>query len=151
MLGCARGIEKEKQEVERKEKEKKAKAKVRSRPRLRAAPVTSHCWLVDGYNSTNHLLVPRPCGLQSVSVAAELSGCMRGDIAPVHGPAIGACSTRACALQAMATALQTIGKFVIRKKVGEQDQIFGRCGRMACSAVAARVEQRGTRQDLSCS
>lgn len=36
--------------------------------------------------------------------------------------------------QAMATALQTIGKFIIRKKVGEQDQIFGRCGCMALSA-----------------
>ena len=29
--------------------------------------------------------------------------------------------------QAMATALQTIGKFIVKKKVGEQDQIFGRC------------------------
>lgn len=27
----------------------------------------------------------------------------------------------------MATALQTIGKFIVKKKVGEQDQIFGRC------------------------
>jgi len=76
---------------------------------------------------------------------------MRGDRAAVPGPAIGACSTRACALQAMATALQTIGKFVIRKKVGEQDQIFGRCGRMACSAVAAPVEQPGTGQHMCCS
>ena len=30
------------------------------------------------------------------------------------------------AWQAMATALQTIGKFVVKKKVGEQEQIFGR-------------------------
>lgn len=29
--------------------------------------------------------------------------------------------------EAMATALRTIGKFVIKKKVGENDQIFGRC------------------------
>lgn len=29
--------------------------------------------------------------------------------------------------KAMAIALQTIGKFIIKKKVGENDQIFGRC------------------------
>lgn len=29
--------------------------------------------------------------------------------------------------EAMATALRTIGKFVIKKKVGENEQIFGRC------------------------
>jgi len=29
--------------------------------------------------------------------------------------------------RAMATALSTIGKFTIKKKVGEKDQIFGRC------------------------
>lgn len=28
--------------------------------------------------------------------------------------------------QALATALATIGKFIIKKKVGENDQIFGR-------------------------
>ena len=28
----------------------------------------------------------------------------------------------------MATALQTIGKFTIKKKVGEKDSIFGRSG-----------------------
>ena len=28
--------------------------------------------------------------------------------------------------KAMAVALQTIGKFIVRKKVGENDQIFGR-------------------------
>ena len=27
----------------------------------------------------------------------------------------------------MAVALQTIGKFVVKKKVGENDKIFGRC------------------------
>ena len=30
--------------------------------------------------------------------------------------------------KAMAVALQTIGKFVVKKKVGENDKIFGRCG-----------------------
>ena len=29
--------------------------------------------------------------------------------------------------KAMAVALQTIGKFVVKKKVGENDKIFGRC------------------------
>jgi ribosomal protein L9 len=29
--------------------------------------------------------------------------------------------------QAMATALATIGKFIIKKKVGDKGQIFGRC------------------------
>jgi large subunit ribosomal protein L9 len=34
--------------------------------------------------------------------------------------------------RAMAIALQTIGKFIIKKKVGENDQIFGRCGMRPC-------------------
>ena len=29
--------------------------------------------------------------------------------------------------QALANALATIGKFIIKKKVGEKDQIYGRC------------------------
>lgn len=31
--------------------------------------------------------------------------------------------------QAMATALQTIGKFTIRKRSGDKESIFGRYGR----------------------
>lgn len=33
--------------------------------------------------------------------------------------------------QAMATALQTIGKFTIRKRSGDKESIFGRCGRVS--------------------
>lgn len=47
--------------------------------------------------------------------------------------------------QAMATALSTIGKFTVRKKVGENDQIFGSV--TAAELVEAIAQQTGRTLD----